>query len=78
MLESHPDEGFKTNIQGTNNLLALTVGSSIRAFINISTDKAADPTSVLGKTKLVAEQLTAGYAQAEKNCKFVCTYMVEF
>ena len=71
MLEAHPDEGFKTNIQGTNNLLALTVGSSIRAFINISTDKAADPTSVLGKTKLVAEQLTAGYAQAEKNCKFV-------
>jgi dTDP-glucose 4,6-dehydratase len=71
MLESHPDEGFKTNIQGTNNLLALTVGSSIRTFINISTDKAADPTSVLGKTKLIAEQLTAGYAQAEKKCKFV-------
>ena len=71
MLEAHPDEGFKTNIQGTNNLLALTVENNVQAFINISTDKAADPISVLGKTKLIAEQLTAGYAQIEKNCKFV-------
>ena len=71
MLEAHPDEGFKTNIQGTNNLLALTVGNNVQAFINISTDKAADPISVLGKTKLIAEQLTAGYAQIEKTCKFV-------
>ena len=71
MLEAHPDEGFKTNIQGTNNLLALTVENNVQVFINISTDKAADPISVLGKTKLIAEQLTAGYAQIEKNCKFV-------
>ena len=71
MLEAHPDEGFKTNIQGTNNLLALTVENNVEAFINISTDKAADPISVLGKTKLIAERLTAGYAQIEKNCKFV-------
>ena len=71
MLEAHPDEGFKTNIQGTNNLLALTVENNVQAFINISTDKAADPISVLGKTKLIAEQLTAGYAQIEKKCKFV-------
>lgn len=71
MLEVHPDEGFKTNIQGTNNLLALTVGNNVQAFINISTDKAADPISVLGKTKLIAEQLTAGYAQIEETCKFV-------
>ena len=67
----YPDEGYKTNVEGTNNLLTSTIGNDIKTFINISTDKAADPTSVLGKTKLIAEQLTAGYANIEKNCKFV-------
>lgn len=71
MLEMYPEEGYKTNIQGTNNLLTAAANNQVKTFINISTDKAADPTSVLGKTKLVAEQLTAGFADSNKNCKFV-------
>lgn len=71
ILEVHPDEGYKTNIEGTNNLLASTIGNNVKTFVNISTDKAADPISILGKTKLISEQLTAGYADIEKNCKFV-------
>ena len=71
ILEVHPDEGYKTNVEGTNNLLTATIGNNVKTFVNISTDKAADPISILGKTKLVAEQLTAGYAHIEKNCKFV-------
>ena len=71
ILEVHPDEGYKTNVEGTYNLLASTIGNNVKTFINISTDKAADPISILGKTKLIAEQLTAGYADIEKNCKFV-------
>ena len=71
ILEVHPDEGYKTNVEGTNNLLASTIGNNVKTFVNISTDKAADPISILGKTKLIAEQLTAGYADIEKNCKFV-------
>lgn len=71
MLEMYPEEGYKTNVQGTNNLLTAVVNNQVKTFINISTDKAADPTSVLGKTKLIAEQLTAGYADSNKNCKFV-------
>lgn len=71
ILEVHPDEGFKTNVEGTYNLLASTIGNNVKTFVNISTDKAADPISILGKTKLIAEQLTAGYADIEKNCKFV-------
>lgn len=71
LLEVHPDEGYKTNVEGTNNLLASTIGNNVKTFVNISTDKAADPISILGKTKLLAEQLTAGYADIEKNCKFV-------
>jgi FlaA1/EpsC-like NDP-sugar epimerase len=71
MLEMYPEEGYKTNIQGTNNVLVAAVDNQVKIFINISTDKAADPISVLGKTKLISEQLTAGCAVINKSCKFV-------
>ena len=63
MLELYPDEAIKTNINGTNNILNQSIASGVNVFVNISTDKAADPTSVLGKTKFFAERLTAGAAQ---------------
>ena len=71
MLEMYPEEGYKTNVQGTNNLLTAAVNNQVKTFINISTDKAADPISVLGKTKLISEQLTAGYAEMNKGYKYV-------
>ena len=71
MLEMYPEEGYKTNVQGTNNLLTAAVNNQVKTFINISTDKAADPISVLGKTKLIAEQLTAGYAEMNRSYKYV-------
>lgn len=64
MLERFPAEGWKTNVLGTRNLLALSREFGVEHFVNISTDKAADATSVLGSTKRLAEQLTAWYAQA--------------
>lgn len=63
MLERFPDEGWKTNVLGTLNLLELAAEFSVEHFVNISTDKAADATSVLGMTKRTAEQLTAWQAQ---------------
>jgi len=63
MLEQYPDEGWKTNVLGTRNVLAAATAVGVTHFINISTDKAADPTNVLGHTKRAAEQLTATYAQ---------------
>ena len=71
MLEMYPEEGYKTNVQGTNNLLTAAINSQVKTFINISTDKAADPISILGKTKLIAEQLTAGYAEINRSYKYV-------
>ena len=71
MLEMFPEEGYKTNVQGTNNLLSAAVNSQVKTFVNISTDKAADPISILGKTKLIAEQLTAGYAEINRSYKYV-------
>jgi FlaA1/EpsC-like NDP-sugar epimerase len=59
LLEMHPEEGWKTNVWGTQNLLELAGRHGVERFVNISTDKAADPTSVLGRTKRLAEQLTA-------------------
>ncbi len=59
MLEQYPDEGWKTNVLGTRNVLAAAVESGVQTLVNISTDKAANPTSVLGQTKRLAERLTA-------------------
>jgi FlaA1/EpsC-like NDP-sugar epimerase len=63
MLEQYPDEGWKTNVLGTRNVLAAATAVGVTHFINVSTDKAADPVNVLGHTKRTAEQLTATYAQ---------------
>lgn len=63
MLERFPAEGWKTNVLGTLNLLQLSAELGVERFVNISTDKAADATSVLGSTKRLAEQLTAWQAQ---------------
>lgn len=62
LLEMWPAEAVKTNIFGTRNVLdAAKFAGSIK-FVNISTDKAADPCSVLGFTKRVAERVTAASA----------------
>ena len=61
MLESYPAEAYKTNVVGTLNVLAAAQSAGVATFVNISTDKAARPTCVLGWSKRVAERLTAGY-----------------
>lgn len=63
MLEMYPHEGWKTNTLGTLNVLQMAEKYDAEKVINISTDKAADATSVLGKTKRIAEELTAYYGQ---------------
>jgi FlaA1/EpsC-like NDP-sugar epimerase len=63
MLEQYPDEAWKTNVLGTLNVLEAAQAVGVTTFVNISTDKAANPTSVLGHSKRVAEKLTAWAAQ---------------
>ncbi|WP_260465088.1 nucleoside-diphosphate sugar epimerase/dehydratase [Arachnia propionica] len=63
MLEQYPLEGWKTNTLGTLNVLHAAEKYGVERFVNVSTDKAADATSVLGKTKRLAEELTAHFAR---------------
>ena len=63
MLEQYPDEGWKTNVLGTLNVLTCAEEVHVDHFVNISTDKAADATAVLGQTKRLAERLTADFAE---------------
>jgi FlaA1/EpsC-like NDP-sugar epimerase len=65
MLEQYPDEGYKTNVLGTANVVAASMQGGVERFVNISTDKAANPTSVLGRTKRLAERITAFFAQQD-------------
>ena len=60
LLERYPAEAYKTNVLGTKNVLSAAKESGVKTFVNISTDKAADPTSVLGYSKLITERVTAG------------------
>ncbi len=62
MLERYPLEAWKTNVLGTLNVLTAAREAGVETFVNISTDKAADPTSVLGHSKRCAERLTADMA----------------
>jgi FlaA1/EpsC-like NDP-sugar epimerase len=59
LLERHPAEAIRANVLGTHHLLEASIAAGVQRFVNVSTDKAADPTSVLGYTKAIAERLTA-------------------
>ena len=59
LLESAPGEAVKTNVWGTQHVLAAAVEAGVERFVNVSTDKAANPCSVLGYSKRLAEGLTA-------------------
>ena len=59
LLERYPAEAVKSNVLGTRNVLEAAVGCGVESFVNISTDKAAEPVSVLGYSKRIAERLTA-------------------
>ena len=62
LLEAFPAEAVKTNVWGTRNVLAAARSVGVERFVNISTDKAADPVSVLGYSKRIGECLTSWMA----------------
>lgn len=63
LLEQYPGEATQSNVWGTLNVLEAAVAAGVDRFVNISTDKAADPVNVLGYSKRITERLTSGIAQ---------------
>ncbi len=59
-LEIYPREAYLTNVIGTHNLLLASTKSNVSRFLNVSTDKAVRPSSILGKSKRISELLTIG------------------
>jgi FlaA1/EpsC-like NDP-sugar epimerase len=59
LLETYPGEAVKSNVLGTQTVLEAAAAVGVERFINISTDKAANPVSVLGYSKRITERLTA-------------------
>ena len=57
VLERFPREAVLTNVFGTKNLIESAANHGVATFLNVSTDKAVEPTSILGKTKRIAELL---------------------
>lgn len=61
ILEAFPHEAWKTNVEGTLNVLEASADVEVSVFVNISTDKAANPANALGKSKKLGEELTAWF-----------------
>ena len=67
--EQNPFDAVKTNVVGTSNILEASIIEGVSKFILISTDKATNPTTTLGASKLLAERLTqdaSSYVEGKK------------
>jgi len=71
LLEMWPAEAVKTNVMGTLNMLTVARKHGVATFVNISTDKAANPSSVLGFSKRIAERITATFAAEAERTTFL-------
>ena len=74
LMENNPMEAIKNNVVGTFNMATLSLMNNVSKFVMISTDKAVNPTNVMGASKRCCEMIVQFFAQ-QKDCKteFVTT-----
>ena len=70
LMEQNPCEAFENNVLGSRNLMELAAKYKVENFVLISTDKAVNPTSIMGKTKRLAEKLLLTHALEHTETKF--------
>lgn len=74
LMENNPYEAVKTNVMGTKILADLSVEHAVYKFIMVSTDKAVNPTNIMGATKRMAEMYTQSLNGIEEvRTKFIAT-----
>ena len=71
LLERYPLEAYQTNVLGTSTLLSAAESVGVQVFVNISTDKAANPISILGYSKRIAERVTAHFGVNSPAGKYI-------
>ncbi|PQJ73812.1 polysaccharide biosynthesis protein [Polaribacter gangjinensis] len=73
LMEKTPYEAIKINIMGTKHMADLSIQFGIERFVMVSTDKAVNPTNVMGATKRIAELYISCLSHAQSNTKFTIT-----
>jgi FlaA1/EpsC-like NDP-sugar epimerase len=66
LMEDCPDEAVKNNVYGTLNLLKASGKNGVEVFVQISTDKAVNPSSIMGATKLLCEIMLKNFQKKSK------------
>ena len=73
LMEKSPYEAIKVNVLGTKNLADLSIENKIERFVMVSTDKAVNPTNVMGASKRIAELYISCVSKRSKKTKFTIT-----
>ena len=73
LMEESPYEAVKINILGTKNIADLSIKYKVDSFVMISTDKAVNPTNVMGATKRIAEMYISCLSKQQKKTRFTTT-----
>ena len=71
LMENNPEEAIKNNIFGTKNVAECCLKYKLESVVLISTDKAVNPTNIMGATKRVCEMIFQKYSEKDSNTKFM-------